>query len=657
MTRARSSIWKSASLALLLGFSFCVLGLASSPAKSPSSSDRAKARIVSLFDRARQAEAARDFREAIRFYDAILQLDSSLAEVWANKGLLLYEVTKYREAEVAFSKAASLKPGLLTPQLFLGILYLKSGDHQKALHHLLGASAIEPHHPQVTYELANVYVQLEEFNKAVSLYRQLLERDPKMEQAWYRLGIAYLNWSKSAGRQLAASPSTSVYRKLLLGDLLAVGGVLLDAEARYREAVEARPGLVDARLALGKFYLDFRPGAESLAAAREQFESAEALAPGDLRCTLLKVRLEVLAGDYPQARTLLRTALRADAAFVRAHVQEFLSGFPEPGKILSALCSETASDEDTVISTGRSKAVEVLTLAARFDDSEIPGARKELDILEEKIKTLGETAESSGLQSYSRRFQQLQRLRKSRRLTSQEKRDLALCAYQLDQFEEALRNLEALPGDETLYWLSLTCRALARQTLLQAIRVNPHSYRAHLLLGDIADDRHDTPQAIAEFEAAVALGVDDPEAHLLLVRYLGSKGQDERALAKASAAVAMYPDHPALNCELGKLLLKKRRPGEAQRAFQRALEADPALAPARAGLADSHAALGDTENAVREMKRALAGDPDGSYHYRLGRWFQLLGLSGEASEAFAVSTELKQKREQFEKERLSEIPQ
>src|SRR5260370_26735230 len=80
-----------------------------------------KAEIVPLFQRARQAEQRRDFSQAARLYDQILTLDPKLAEVWTNKGLVLHELDRHREALAAFARAASLKPDLITPQLFLGI--------------------------------------------------------------------------------------------------------------------------------------------------------------------------------------------------------------------------------------------------------------------------------------------------------------------------------------------------------------------------------------------------------------------------------------------------------------------------------------------------------------------------------------------------------
>lgn len=173
-------------------------------------SPEARGKIVALFEQARQAEQRGDLLASAGLYKKILILDPTLAEVWANKGLVLYELQKHQEAVSAFEKAAALKPALLTPHLFLGIEYLRLGEASKAVPALKSALAVEPHHPQASYELANAYAALDRFELAIENYQNLLRHNPGMEQAWYRLGIAYMNWSKAAGLDLVDADRKSV---------------------------------------------------------------------------------------------------------------------------------------------------------------------------------------------------------------------------------------------------------------------------------------------------------------------------------------------------------------------------------------------------------------------------------------------------------------
>ena len=97
-------------------------------------------------------------------------------------------------------------------------------------------------------------------------------------------------------------------------------------------------------------------------------------------------------------------------------------------------------------------------------------------------------------------------------------------------------------------------------------------------------------------------------------------------------------------------------PGSARPAARRArLAPGWTGASARAGLADSYAALGEFEKAIQEMKQALDADSDGSFHYRLGRWYQKTGLTHEANEAFATSSQLKENKREQERLKLALI--
>jgi len=653
----QSRKWLTSTLpALLWMVSLLAAGLRA-PAQNavPARQDR----IVALFQQARQAEQRREFSEAARLYDQILALDPKLAEVWTNKGLVLYELSKHREALAAFAKAAALKPRLLTPHLFLGIIYLKLGEPEKAIGPLESALRLERHHPQATYELANARARLEQFEPATRLYRSLLEHDPRMEQAWYRLGIAYLNWNKSATRKLLDSRPPSPYGKLVLAELQAVGGILLDAEANYRAVVKAMPGSVAAHLALGRFYLDFSTAPERLRHAQEQFARAEFLAGSpDLQLDLALVRLALMQGNFPEACTHLANVLAADLPFARKQLSELIVGL-SPAALREAAAGLSAPRLVSAEDSRLSAAAAALRYAAQLELGEPEQAKKNWQAFEELAKAIETAPVPANVRSYSRRLRALQEAGRARALSLGERAELAECAWNLGDYDLALRHLLEIlkksPSARALYWLSLTCRALAREAFMEALKVNPDSYRAHLLLADLANDCHDAAGALAEYEKAVELGAGDPEVHLLFVQYLTSKGQEAQALARAQLAVEQFPSHPALHNELGKLLLRARNAQEAARHFQQALDAGSSLTSARAGLADAYAALGETDKAIAEMKQALSADTDGSMHYRLGRWYQKNGQTREAAEAFAASTRLKAEKLKRDTERFTAL--
>lgn len=595
----------------------CLLAFfaAAAPALAQNASPKTRARIGLLFKEARRAEQQRDLPAASKLYDRILKLEPSLAEVWTNKGLVLYELGKYREAVAAFGRAAVLKPQLLTPHLFLGITQLKLGETEQAVAPLRLVLAREPHHPQATYELAHAYLQMEQFELAAELYRDLVQRNPNLEQAWYRFGLCYLNWSKAVARKLVDSREPSPYGKILLGELQAVGGMLTEAEASFRAAVANAPGSVEARLALARFYLDLPAQPERIRLAQEQIAQAKKLDPRDPQVEIAWIRLALVENNFSEAIARLAKVLAADPAFARNRLPDLAVGLsPDSAK----------------------------TLLGQAGGRE-PVSENEL--------------ETTDLDSYSGRLQQLEQAAASRRLSLAEEVALGVAAWNLGEYDRALRALldaaRKSQDDRARYWLSLTCRALARETFLEAIRRNPESYRAHLLLADLANDFRDSAKALEEYEKAVSLGAADPEVHLLYIHFLVSKGRDGEALEKARAAIQKFPRHSALNCELGKLFLKMKSPQQAVPHFRRSLDADPSFTAARVGLADSYAAMGETERAIQEMKQALGADTDGSLHYRLGRWYQKTGQTREADQAFSVSTRLKEEKHREERAKLT----
>jgi len=635
----------------ILFTSLCFTLLAVTQMLAQDSDSKAREKIAPLFSKARLAEQRRDFAEAARLYDQVLRIDPGIAEVWTNMGLCLHELNKHREAAKAFAKAADIKPRLLVPHLFLGIEYLKLDQPQKAVSSLQSALSIEPNHPQATYELANAYVRLEQFEHAVELYRRLLRKNPEMEEAWYRLGIAHLNWSRAAARKLIDSPDPAGYGKILLAELQAVAGRRQDAESNFQAAVAAQPDLVEARLAFGLFYLD-APAPGQIHAAQEQLTKAKELDPGNLQVEMALIRLDLVQENFAGALNRLGNALQVDLPFVRKHLTELAVGFNSDRltRIVTTLESEARDDHDA----SAKASVQALLYSANLELGAEKPAEAALSNLEEGAKIL-KTSSTSPDASYSLRLKQLLQQR-TRPLSVAENLDLAVSALNLGEYDRALESLltvlRRVSESPAHYWLFRTCRALARETFQKTIARNPDSYRAHLLLADLANESRDTARARSEYEKALSIGNADPEVHLLFVQFLTTQLRVSEALENARIAVAKFPAHSVLNHELGKLLLKS---GDAQQAithFRRSLEADSNFLEARAELADAYATLGEFGKAIEEMKQLLRADKDGSFHYRLGRWYQKIGQPSDAHAAFAMASKLKENRREVERSKL-----
>lgn len=110
---------------------------------------------------------------------------------------------------------------------------------------------------------------------------------------------------------------TRAERLLHLGEQLLQRGMTDMAEARFREAVHAAPGMLSAHLALGRMLLE----QNKLDEAEAQFNAAQASHPDSIEATLGAAEVMLRRGDdrADEAEAILRDALDAAPSSARAH--------------------------------------------------------------------------------------------------------------------------------------------------------------------------------------------------------------------------------------------------------------------------------------------------------------------------------------------------
>jgi tetratricopeptide (TPR) repeat protein len=463
-----------------------------------------QAKIVPIFQAARAAERGRNFEKAVALYDEVLRLVPGIAEVWTNKGLALHELGRHRDSLAAFEKARSLNPRLVMPHLFIGVQQMNLGRARDAIAPIEKALELDPSNAKAKYELARAYMQVDSYDRAVSLLSGLSEKNADTDDVSYTLGLAYLKWSRNLVQELAGG--NSPYGALVKADAEAIAGLPDLAGNKYRDAI--------ARLSPSeRAELPIDPSTFRAAAGGRQTD--------------------------------------ADAA-----------NWTEP-----------ELDEPDLVSA-----------AAR--------------------------------------------------------------AWKAGRYHRALHaarfRLQQAADPRAMYWLSLTCRALARESLLRAVERYPDSARAHLIVAEMARDDGDQERALTELEKAVTADARNAAVRLLYLQFLVSVRSDS-LLPKAREAASVFPNNVAIQCELGRALLKANEPDEALSVFRTARATDPKAIDVHVGLADALAALGNFKAAILEMLPVLTSDPDGSYHYRIGRWYQKTGREQEARAAFAETSRIKAK--------------
>lgn len=142
-------------------------------------------------DRLRDAEIAfrdRDFGEALRLYDAVLQVKPDHFRSHLQKGLALLELGRREEALDALQLARAVEPGDLRTLTEIGQLLVELERERPAIAILEEALRLDPKNLAVRYKLGVLYERQEGFAKAEEQYQAILWYHPEYVRAQEYLG-------------------------------------------------------------------------------------------------------------------------------------------------------------------------------------------------------------------------------------------------------------------------------------------------------------------------------------------------------------------------------------------------------------------------------------------------------------------------------------
>ncbi|WP_235959379.1 tetratricopeptide repeat protein [Actinomadura macrotermitis] len=146
---------------------------------------------------------------------------------------------------------------------------------------------------------------------------------------------------------------------------------------------------------------------------------------------------------------------------------------------------------------------------------------------------------------------------------------------------------------------------------------------ARFAAGDLAG-------ALADLDEALALDPGFTEARVNRAGLLAALGEPERARADCVEGLALAPGDAYLLAALGQAELADGRHEQARRAFDEALEADPALVAAWAGRASLAFDAGDPAGAIHDLGRALEFGEDAALLYNRAVALRAAGRPEEA---------------------------
>ena len=144
----------------------------------------------------------------------------------------------------------------------------------------------------------------------------------------------------------------------------------------------------------------------------------------------------------------------------------------------------------------------------------------------------------------------------------------------------------------------------------------PENSRAHTNLGIALAEAGRLPEAIAQYDASLALQPDDAATQLNLCTALTRSGRAAEAVPHGEAAVRLEPDSAGAHFNLGQALQQAGRLEEAVGRYREALRLEPGAPDIVSGLAASlydlgnqAAGRGDFRAAIARYREALAAMP------------------------------------------------
>ncbi len=571
----------------------------------------------SLLASAQQAQVRGDFESAAAFYRKAVAVHPELAELQANLGLMYFQTGKDEPAIEAFSQALRLKPGLFVPNLFLGLDYLKLKRFSQALPYLKRAALSKPTDIQAQIALGQAYTGCGKTRPAISSYLRAVQLDSGNADAWFHLGVSYLEQVEADARILLTRHQSSVYLQALMADTFAEQRALIQAAEAYKKVLtfpDRPPGM---HAAFGFVLLN----QHDFAGAERELNAELVSTPGSLMAKLGLARLQVEQSANAEAANGIAEIWKADANFLRANAGLFNGGLTRSKRF------ELQHTLEQHAATGQIPEEVVRVF-------QIDSAREEhMETSHEPIVAADRPVRPANIPTTP--------------VPSKDLKLLASRAYSSGNYETAADASEKLAlhtGTEAegLYWEIKSAQKLATEALARASDIDSGSPKMHVLLGDLYRQRKYYPDAEQEYRKALALQPEDTGALFGLSLALLADSDIDEALRLAQAALKKNPDDAEFNAVMGEILSARHDFSTAEPYLKRGLNTKPELVPhVHALLSRVFAETNRTQQAIAELKLGLADDKDGRLHYQMGRLYLKVGDRDAAERAFEVSARMR----------------
>ena len=518
------------------------------------------------------------------------------------------------KAESVLREAIALDPNSEERRLLFADFLSTRKDYSAAEHALLEAATQMPHSTKIQFRLAALYLKSGQDAKAREQYA-VLAKDYKEKPAGLEAKVKLAEMDLVAGKQVEAERQLQEVLKEnpRSSDGLVLSGRMALARRNGKDAVQAfrtvlhdQPELATVHFMLGQAYL--LTGENNL--AKESFEHAVALYPGQVDARRSLAALDSQSGRHQQARARLDDLLKQRPDDVVAL------------DMLMMLNLVTKNWVEAEYTLNRLRAVSKDSALAFMAEGRLWEAQQHFD----KASAAYERAIALAPNDPDA-------------LLSLVKLDVA--QGHADRAKTRLDTLLATRPDH-LFAHGLLGEVLALSghpqeadaQFREASRVNPKWIAPWLGRGGLWLAQKQPDQAIQVIQAGLKANPDSEELHMLLASAYSGQGQIDNAITAYDGALGLNPRNVLAANNLAVLLVDyKGDPQNLQRAF--ALSRDFEKEAPHPLFLDTlgwvRFKMGQQEDALRLMKDAVAKAPeDPTLNYHLGMAFYQFGKRAEA---------------------------
>ena len=245
---------------------------------------------------------------------------------------------------------------------------------------------------------------------------------------------------------------------------------------------------------------------------------------------------------------------------------------------------------------------------------------------------------------------------------------LAISDFALAEYAEAIPLFEKLgpqlpDNNADGPYLLASCYTMtqrwddARKTFARLFSVPPGSAMAYLVFGKFLIRQRLEDRAVGQIQTALQLDPRLSMAHFLLGEIDLYKGNSTAAVDEFNKELAVNPGTWLVYWRLGDAYVRIEKYDLAETALRQAIWLNETSTGAYILLGQVELKRDDPASAAAYLDRAVRLDPQNDYvHYFLGKAYQGLGRTGEATQHFAIARQLRNNKRAEERTTLQANP-